>query len=129
MRSSSIAARTKQLRREIELIQQEERQYRSHSTHSLAEKAGHDNRERRLVTIRDAFRTLLDTAKQPKTIKRDAIHADGGGPLRPLTTCPECGVHLREDRLLERYQFSALVCALACITIAGRLAMFSGEGL
>jgi hypothetical protein len=99
MSRSSIAARIKQLRREIEVIQQEEHRYRSHSSRSLAENAEHDKRERRLIAIRNAFRTLLETAKQPQQTKPAAIHAGGGGPLRPLITCPECGVHLREDRL------------------------------
>ena len=39
MDDSSIAGRTEKLRREIELIRQEERRYRNNRSHSLAENA------------------------------------------------------------------------------------------
>ena len=64
MDDSSIAGRTEKLRREIELIQQEEHRYRSHRSHSLAENAEHDNREFRVLAIREQLRTLIEKAKQ-----------------------------------------------------------------
>jgi hypothetical protein len=64
MDDSSIAGRTEQLRREIELIRQEERCYRSHRIHSLAENAEHDQREFRVLAIREELRRLVEKAKQ-----------------------------------------------------------------
>jgi hypothetical protein len=45
MDDSSIAGHTGKLRREIELIQHEERLYRSQMHHSLADRAAHVKRE------------------------------------------------------------------------------------
>ena len=60
----SIAGRTDKLRREIELIQQEERRYRNNRGHSLAENAEHDKREFRVLAIREELRTLVEKAKE-----------------------------------------------------------------
>ncbi len=64
MDDSSIAARTETLRREIELIQQEEHTYRSHKNHSLAEREEHDRRAFRILAIREELRTLVEKAKE-----------------------------------------------------------------
>ena len=64
MDDSSIAARTERLRREIGLIQQEERRYRDNRSHSLGENAEHDKREFRVLAIREELRTLVERAKQ-----------------------------------------------------------------
>ena len=64
MDDSSIAGRTEKLRREIELIRQEERRYRNNRSHSLAENAEHDMREFRVLAIREELRTLVERAKQ-----------------------------------------------------------------
>ena len=64
MDDSSIAGRTEALRREIELIQQEERRYRNNRSHSLAANAQHDKREFRVLAIREELRTLVERAKQ-----------------------------------------------------------------
>jgi len=58
MDDSSIGRRTEKLRREIELILQEERRYRSLRRHSVAEIAEHDKRETRILAIREELRTL-----------------------------------------------------------------------
>jgi hypothetical protein len=64
MDDSSIAERTEKLRREIELIQQEERRYRNNRSRSLAENAEHDRREFRILAIREELRTLVEKAKE-----------------------------------------------------------------
>ena len=64
MDDSSIAGRTEKLRREIALIQQEERRYRNITIHSLAENAEHEKREFRVLAIREELRTLVEKAKQ-----------------------------------------------------------------
>ena len=64
MDDTSIAGRTEKLRRELELILQEERRYRTHRSHSLAEKDEHAKREFRLVQIREELRTLVEKSKQ-----------------------------------------------------------------
>jgi hypothetical protein len=64
MDDSSIAGRTEKLRREIELIQQEERLYRNRRMHSLVENADHEKREFRVLAIREELRTLVERAKQ-----------------------------------------------------------------
>lgn len=64
MDDCSIAGRTEKLRREIESIQQEERRYRNNGSHSLAENAEHENREFRVLGIREELRTLVEKAKQ-----------------------------------------------------------------
>ena len=64
MDDSSIAGRTEKLRREIELIQQEERNYRSRRDHSLAQIAEREKREFRILAIREELRTLFEKAKQ-----------------------------------------------------------------
>ncbi len=64
MNDSSIAGRTEKLRREIELIRQEERRYRDHRNHSLAENAEHEKREFRVLAIREELRTLVEKGKQ-----------------------------------------------------------------
>jgi hypothetical protein len=64
MDDSSIAVRTEELRREIALIQQQERRYRDNRSHSLAENAEHEKREFRVLAIREELRTLVEKAKQ-----------------------------------------------------------------
>lgn len=64
MDDSSIAVRTEALRREIELIQREERRYRNNRNHSLAENAERHKREFRVLAIREELRTLVEKAKQ-----------------------------------------------------------------
>jgi hypothetical protein len=64
MDDSSIAARTEKLRREIELIQQEERRYRNNRSHSPAQNSEHEKREVRVLAIREELRTLVEKAKQ-----------------------------------------------------------------
>jgi hypothetical protein len=64
MDDSSIAGRTEKLRREIELIQQDECLYRTRRSHSLAENAEHDKREFRVLAIREELKTLVEKAKQ-----------------------------------------------------------------
>jgi hypothetical protein len=64
MDDCSIAGRTERLRREIELIQQEERRYRNNNrSHSQAENAEHEKREFRVLAIREELRTLVEKAK------------------------------------------------------------------
>ncbi len=63
MDDSSIAVRTEKLRREIELIQQEERNSRINRNHSLAANAAHDKREFRVLAIREELRTLVEKVK------------------------------------------------------------------
>ena len=58
MDESSIAGRTEKLRREIELILQEERQYRSLKRHSATEISEHHKREARMLAIREELRTF-----------------------------------------------------------------------
>jgi hypothetical protein len=60
----SIAGRTRNLLREIELIQQAELGYRSHRGHSLEQNAEHEKREFRVLAIREELRTLVERAKQ-----------------------------------------------------------------
>jgi len=64
MDDGSIAGRTEKLRREIELIQQEERRYRNRRIHSLVENAEREKREFRVLAIREELRTLVEKAKQ-----------------------------------------------------------------
>ena len=64
MDDCSIAGRTEKLRREIELIQQQERHYRDNRSHSLDENAEHEKREFRVLAIREELRTLVERAKQ-----------------------------------------------------------------
>lgn len=64
MDDRSIAGRAEKLRREIALIQQEERDYRSHRGHSLAENEKHVKREFRVLAIREELRTLVERAKE-----------------------------------------------------------------
>ena len=64
MDDTSTAGRTEKFRREIELIQQDERRYRNSRCHSLAEIAEHDKREFRVLVIREELRTLAEKAKQ-----------------------------------------------------------------
>ena len=64
MDDRSIVGRTEKLRREIQMIQQEERRYRGQRSHSLAESAEHDKREFRVLAIREELKTLVEKAKQ-----------------------------------------------------------------
>jgi len=64
MDDCSITGRTEKLRREVELIQQEERRYRNNRSHPLAENAELDKREFRVLAIREELRTLVERAKQ-----------------------------------------------------------------
>ena len=67
MDDSSIAGRTHKLSREIDLIQEEERRYRSHRIQSFVDKAAHDKREQRMIAIREELRTLLEKAQLRST--------------------------------------------------------------
>ena len=60
---ASIAGRTKELRRELELIQREERRYRNNRSHSLAENGEHQKREFRVLAIREELKTFVEKAK------------------------------------------------------------------
>jgi hypothetical protein len=64
MDENSIAGRTQRLRREIELIQQQEHLYRTHREHSLAENEEHAKREFRVLRIREELRALIERTKQ-----------------------------------------------------------------
>ncbi len=64
MDDTSIVGRTEKLRREIELIQHEERRYRNNRSHSLTENAERDKREFRVLAIREELRTLVEKSKQ-----------------------------------------------------------------
>jgi hypothetical protein len=64
MDDHSIAGRTEILRREIDLIQQEEQLYRINRRHALAEIAEHQKREFRVLAIREELRALVEKAKQ-----------------------------------------------------------------
>jgi hypothetical protein len=64
MDDNSIAVRTEKLRREIGLIQQQERSYRNNRSHSVAENAEHEKREFRVLAIREELRTLAEKAKE-----------------------------------------------------------------
>ena len=64
MDECSIAGRTERLRRENELIQQEERRYRNRRMHSLVENAEHEKREFRVLAISEELRALAVTAKE-----------------------------------------------------------------
>ena len=64
MDDCSIAGRAERLRREIELIQQEEHRYRSQRGHFRADNDEHAKREVRILQIREELRTLLERAKQ-----------------------------------------------------------------
>jgi hypothetical protein len=64
MDDSSIAGRTEKLRREIELIQQEERCYRNNRSHSPAANVEREKREFRVLAIREELRSLIEKAKQ-----------------------------------------------------------------
>ncbi len=58
MDGSSILARTERLRREIELIEQEERVYQKMKHHSRADIMGHATRELRLAEIKAELESL-----------------------------------------------------------------------
>jgi hypothetical protein len=62
MDDCSIAGRTERLRREIELIKQEERRYRNNRSHSLAENAEHEKREFRVLAIPSSLLRDIKTA-------------------------------------------------------------------
>ena len=64
MDDNSIAGRTENLRREIALIQQEERSHRGHGIHSPLDRAEHAEREGRVLAIRDELKTLVEKVKQ-----------------------------------------------------------------
>jgi hypothetical protein len=53
------------LRREIEMIQQAEHNYRGHRNHSLDDTAEHDKREFRVLEIREELKTHFHRGKQP----------------------------------------------------------------
>jgi hypothetical protein len=57
---SSLASHTEKLRREVELILEEERIYRNWEGCPFAEKAEHEKRKSRLVAIRDELKTLVE---------------------------------------------------------------------
>jgi len=60
MDDSSIASHTEKLRREIELILEEERIYSNRRGHSFADKAEHEKRKSRMVAIRDELKRLVE---------------------------------------------------------------------
>jgi hypothetical protein len=60
----SIAGRTQKLRRDMELLLQEEWRYRRSRTHSDADSTEHDNRKARLVAIREELRILVEKANR-----------------------------------------------------------------
>jgi hypothetical protein len=60
----SIAGRTQKLRRDMELLLQEEWRYRRSRTHSDADNTEHDNRKARLVAIREELRILVEKANR-----------------------------------------------------------------
>jgi hypothetical protein len=63
MDDSSIAGRTEKLRREIEMIQQAERNYRNQRHHSLADREKHDKRGLRILTIREELKIFVTKRK------------------------------------------------------------------
>ena len=63
MGDSSILARTEALRREIELIEEEERLYRDMKHHSRAHQMAHASRELRLVAIKMELESLQKRGK------------------------------------------------------------------
>ncbi len=60
MDDSSIASHTEKLRREIDLILEQERIYRNRKGHSFADKTEHEKRKSRLVAIRDELKRLVE---------------------------------------------------------------------
>jgi hypothetical protein len=64
MDDCSITGRTQILRREIELLQREERCFRDNRRHSPADNAQRAEREFRVLAIREELRTLVEKAKQ-----------------------------------------------------------------
>jgi hypothetical protein len=64
MDDDSFSDRMVELRREIELIRQEERKYRGRKVHSVADKAAHTKREVRLLQIRSELETLRRQGKR-----------------------------------------------------------------
>jgi hypothetical protein len=60
MGDSSIAGHTEKLRREIELILEQEHIYRNRKGHSFADRAEHEKRRSRLVAIRDELKLLVE---------------------------------------------------------------------
>lgn len=64
MDDSSVAGRTEMLRREIEMIQQAEHNYRGHRNHTPDDRAEHEKREFRVLQIREELRALLEKSKQ-----------------------------------------------------------------
>ena len=64
MDDNSIAGQAEKFRREIELIQQEERNYRNRNGHSLTDREEHEKREFRVLAIREELRTLVEKAKR-----------------------------------------------------------------
>ena len=63
MDDSSLLARTERLRREIELIEQEERIYRGMKHRSRANVMAHASRELRLVEIKKELESLHKRGK------------------------------------------------------------------
>jgi hypothetical protein len=64
MGNVSILERTQQLRREMELIQEQELQYRSRKNRSFPERTEHEKRGLRIAAIRDELQILAERAKQ-----------------------------------------------------------------
>lgn len=60
MDDSSIASHTEKLRREIDLILEQERIYRNRRGHSFADKAEHEKRKSRLVAVHDELKRLVE---------------------------------------------------------------------
>jgi hypothetical protein len=64
MDDSSIAGPTEELRREIEMIHQEECRYRTQRSHTPAEHSKHYEREFRVLAIREELRILVEKIRQ-----------------------------------------------------------------
>ena len=60
----SILERTQQLRREMELLQERELQYRNRKNRSFPEREEHEKRGLRMAAIRDELQILIERAKQ-----------------------------------------------------------------
>lgn len=64
MDDTSVAGRIEKFRREIELIQQDERRYRTHRSHSLDENNEHVRREFRILQICKELRRFANSVRK-----------------------------------------------------------------
>lgn len=65
----AIATRTERLRREIELLQNNERVYRRQLHRSRADRVEHQMREFRLIAIREELKALCEKARQHQAFR------------------------------------------------------------